>query len=36
MEIDVDALQVLQEAEPATGLFPCGGETCTWTCFITD
>jgi hypothetical protein len=31
MEIDVSALQVLQDAEPGTGLYPCA-ETCWWTC----
>jgi hypothetical protein len=36
MELDVDALQQMEEAAPEAGLFPhtwtCGnGITCTWT-----
>jgi hypothetical protein len=31
MEFDVSALQVLDEADPEIGLFPCAG-TCTCTC----
>jgi hypothetical protein len=36
MEIDVDALQMLPEAEPESGLYPCAGPTCDWTCWWTD
>jgi len=34
MELDVNALQVLREAEPEVGLHPCA-DTCdegSWTC----
>ncbi|MDT5030919.1 MAG: hypothetical protein QOC94_1090 [Actinoplanes sp.] len=36
MEIDVNALQELQEAEPEAGLYPCTGITCDWTCIKSD
>jgi hypothetical protein len=35
MEIDVDALQVLEEQSPESELFPCGW-TCDWSCTWTD
>jgi hypothetical protein len=28
MEVDIDALQVLREPEPARGLYPCTWNTC--------
>lgn len=35
MELDIEALQLLEEAEPDTGLFPCAS-TCAVTCRITS